>query len=358
MKKSKKCYLCKDDLKLATNFRSIPLSNNFNIQKDIYENNIFFCFRCDFGIHSNFIADKILYNKNYLYRGNLNLQKLNFLKKILKKYKDKSILEIGGGDGYLGKSLTQYFSNIKYLNFDPSSTRGFRTKVKRFEKVKLSEKFDLVICINLLAHISDPKKILKNIKKHSHSNTKYIFLVQNSVKEFSKGYYDNVYHEHKFYFSPFSFRKFFKKENFKLFFFDSNLHGSSIVATNDKDIKLKLSSSKKIFTKKKKIILSLQNYENRINKLKIKISNTKKNLIGIGCAPRSIKLLFDLREVLNKIIKIYEPKNSKKIGLKIPGTKIKIFKENILNKNSTYLWLPYHIKVPQKFKNVIIPFKK
>ena len=72
-------------------------------------------------------------NKNYLYNGALNKDKINFFLDILKEKVAPKILEIGGGDGFLGQELSKFNKYIKYLNIDPSVKKGFNTKKTIFQ---------------------------------------------------------------------------------------------------------------------------------------------------------------------------------------------------------------------------------
>lgn len=348
-----KCKKCKQKV-YSIKFNKIPLVNSFGKNKKFYENGFSYCKECDIGFNIRFIDDRILYNKNYLYNGALNKDKINFFLDILKEKVAPKILEIGGGDGFLGQELSKFNKYIKYLNIDPSVKKGFNTKKTIFQKFYTKNKFDLIICMNVLAHTSETDSILKNIKKLMHEDTQVIFSVQNSLKEILKGFYDNVYHEHKIYYSPYSFKKMLEKYNFKTYFFyKSKLHGESIIFSNKKISKIK-KFKKEIFKKTLNVKLfkkSIQKYNFKINLLEKKISKISKRKIiyALGCAPRSIKLLYDLNnKSLMNIKSILEPANSKKVGLVLPKINIKIQKEYKINSACSYLWMPYHIKIPNK----------
>ncbi len=349
-----KCKFCKKKL-IQQNFNKIPIVNNLLANKKLFKNGFYYCSGCCLGYNSNFIKDKILYNKDYLYDGGLSKQKIDLFKNIISYSKNINILEIGGGDGFLGREITLNNDNLEYINVDPASQKGFKTQTKFFNKFKSKDKYDLIICINVLAHVSNPQKILNKIKKFSHKNTQFIFSVQSSILEIKKGFLDNIYHEHKYYYSPKSFKKLLKRSGFNSNnYYEINLHGKSILFSN-KEIKFlkKIKNVNKNLILKKDFKKIFFKYKSKIKILENKIKNSK-NIVALGCAPRSIKLIYDLS--LNnqkKILKIFEPKNSRKIGAILPLNKLKIFKEsNIINDNYTYMWMPYHLDPPKKFKNI------
>lgn len=349
-----KCKFCEKKLTKQT-FNKIPIVNNLIANKKLFENGFYYCSKCCLGFNSKFISDKILYNKNYLYDGGLSKQKIDLFKNVISYSKDIKILEVGGGNGFLGQEMTLNNNNLEYTNVDPAAQRGFKTKKKFFEEFESKEKYDLIICVNVLAHVNNPQNILKKIKKFSHRNTQFIFSVQSSILEIKKGFLDNIYHEHKYYYSPKSFKKLLSKSGFKSkLYYEINLHGKSILFSNKKMKKLKrIKNLNKSLILKKHLKKAFLKYKNKINVLEKKIEKSK-NIVALGCAPRSIKLIYDLSlNSQKKILKIYEPKNSRKIGAVLPLNKLKVIKEsNSLNNNYTYMWMPYHLNPPKKFKNI------
>ena len=352
----KLCPNCKRTTSTFIKGNNIPLVNNFKIDKKLYNSDFYFCKNCDIGFLKYFHPDKKLYNKNYLYSGKFNKSKIDFILFVLKNEikKDISILEVGGGDGYMGKLLGK---NINYTNIDPSSFKGFNTKKKFFEEYRINKKYDIVICLNVLAHVNYPDKIIKKISSLLHKDSKIILSVQNGLSQIKSGYLDNIYHEHKYYYSAFSFRNKVSKIKNDLHYYKYPLHGESILATN---IKLKLTKYKnfKSLIGKKEIKYAEKKYNKALDTIKNKIYKSNLKVWGIGCAPRSLKLLYDLKEVSKKIVNIIEPKNSKKLNLKLPKQNIKIVQKNeaLIGKKYTILWFPWHINPPKVFKNLIWPY--
>lgn len=80
------CKICKKKI-TEFHFKKIPLVNNFIKNKLMYSNGFAYCPKCDLGFNINFIEDKILYNKKYLYNGSLNSDKIEIFADLLKKKK-------------------------------------------------------------------------------------------------------------------------------------------------------------------------------------------------------------------------------------------------------------------------------
>lgn len=132
------------------------------------------------------------------------------------------------------------------------------------------------------------------------------------------------------------------------------MHGESILYSNhklkNKDL-IEIGTKKKLFLRVNFKILLIK-YQQKIISFVNKIKKRKKKIYLLGCAPRSIKLLFDLpKNIIYKIKCIYEPAISKKINSKIPKLNIKIKAEQIQDKNLC-IWMPYHIKKPPHLKQV------
>lgn len=81
--------------------------------------------------------------------------------------KKDSILDIGCANGNLMKHLTK---EVSYFGLDISSKaiedNPFPSIVSDAEEFKLDKKFDIIVCLEVLEHINNPKKALKNMFDH------------------------------------------------------------------------------------------------------------------------------------------------------------------------------------------------
>ena len=169
--------------------------------------------------------------------------------------------------------------------------------------------------------------------------------------------YDTIYHEHLRYYSLQSLNYLFKKH--KLEIIDTKeipTHGGSIRVYAARKGQYKISSNVK------KQILKENKYLNRKSFIDFKknvvnsklglfnliknIKNNGKTIYGVGAPSRASTLINYLGLDQDIIDCVLEINGSYKIGNYIPGTKIPILNENILNKNKpNYLILfSWHIK--------------
>lgn len=124
-------------------------------------------------------------------KNTVNLRKQ--LKKIIKKYKIKSILDAPCGDCNWIKSIILEFS-IKYIGVDivpniiNTNKKKFNNKKFSFQQLDITRtklpKAELLICRDFIFHLSfeDAKLFFKNLKR---SNAKFI-LISNHLKYKSK----------------------------------------------------------------------------------------------------------------------------------------------------------------------------
>lgn len=355
------CTICNKKTVLKHSFNDLILVNNFSKDKKKYPLDLHYCSDCDLFRLGYLHPDKDLYS-NYLYTGEHNPDKIKLIKELYEsEYKNiSSVLEIGGGDGYLSELFVK--NKCLYKNFDPTSSDA-PFNVKEFFVGQDTNKYDLIIVSNVLAHISDPKTLIENLKKNIHKNSKIIILVQNGEWVINEGILDYIFHEHKYYYTQKSFKAILSDLNLQVH--KVKIHGESLLGTN---IQLNKKIEDDFVIKKKRYRFrhfneSIRYYNKNLQELSKKIISQKQKVVGIGCGPRTIKILFDLdKEAVSKISLLIEPKNSKKLNLIVPYLNVKITHEDEKEASikNTVIWFPWHIKVPLHLneKNIIIPFSK
>lgn len=98
-------------------------------------------------------------------------------KKFIGNVRGKTILDVSGSTGEFLEVLeanknTSHILDISKTYLKVASKRGFKTHFGNAEKIKLKQKFDIVIAFDILEHISNPDKLLSNIKNFLKSNGK------------------------------------------------------------------------------------------------------------------------------------------------------------------------------------------
>lgn len=319
------------------------------------------------------VDKKILFPRSYPYtssttkilRDNFSqlrkqVDKKNFLKK------NDLIIDIGSNDGNL---LSNFKDKYKVLGVTPENIgkiaikKGIPTFIDYFDNSvvnKINKKYGkakIITATNVFAHITQVNKLIKNIKKCLVNDGIFISESHYLLPLIETNQYDTIYHEHLRYYSLTSLNYLLSKYGFEIFQAERiNTHGGSIrVYAARKNIYKIDSSVNKIKKKEKNLEKKLYDFKNKILDSKIKfygllnrLYKNKKNLkiAGISAPSRSTTLVNYLGLDENIIEYIFEIKGSKKIGMYLPGTKIKIVEEKIQNlKKYDYLLIfSWHIK--------------
>lgn len=100
----------------------------------------------------------------------------NWLLSQIKGYLKGNILEVGAGSGNFTSKLSKYgkVTAIDYDNIYKNANYGDIENGKYFFK---NRKFDTIVCMNVLEHIKDDKKALRNIFNLLNLGGKLILLV-------------------------------------------------------------------------------------------------------------------------------------------------------------------------------------
>jgi 2-polyprenyl-3-methyl-5-hydroxy-6-metoxy-1,4-benzoquinol methylase len=151
----------------------------------------------------------------------LNLLKTNSLKK-------KKLLDVGCATGYL-------LEKAKQLGYDPYGVEyshfAAKEAAKRFPKKIFSGSleqakykssfFDVVTLIDVIEHVEDPQKQMKEVKRILKPNGHIIVVTPNLESLWSKilkSNWTNLKEEHIFYFTPSSLKFLIKKSGFEILY--------------------------------------------------------------------------------------------------------------------------------------------
>ena len=319
------------------------------------------------------VDKKILFPKSYPYtssttkilRENFSrlrnqIDKNNFLKK------NDLIIDIGSNDGNL---LSNFKDRYKVLGVTPENIgkiaikKGIPTIIDYFDTpvvTKINKKYGkakIITATNVFAHINEVNKLIKNIKRCLVEDGVFISESHYLLPLIETNQYDTIYHEHLRYYSLTSLNYLFSMHQLEIFKAEKiDTHGGSIriYAARKKIYKID-ASVKRIKNNEKNLEKKLLNFKDRVLNSKLEFYNlltrirkNKKNLkiAGISAPSRSTTLINYLGLDENIIECIFEVKGSKKIGMYLPGTKIKIIEEKIQNlKKYQYLLIfSWHIQ--------------
>ena len=94
------------------------------------------------------------------------------------KIKPKSILEIGAGNEIVKNCLNKFVKDYKTMDINPKLKPDILSDLREF-KPELKEKFDCIICAEVLEHMpfEDLEKNLKNIFCYLNKNSKALITI-------------------------------------------------------------------------------------------------------------------------------------------------------------------------------------
>lgn len=98
-----------------------------------------------------------------------------FFYSVLKKIqsKDISVLDVGGGSGWLLSLIKKFDKRVKYTQVvdldekaeDLARSNGHEFYLGAIENYTTERKFDLILMMNILEHVKDPQNVLGKVKK-------------------------------------------------------------------------------------------------------------------------------------------------------------------------------------------------
>lgn len=122
--------------------------------------------------------------------------------------KNKSIVDIGCGDGFFAQMLEK--NGAKAIGIEPSETAFQQAKARNIQVIKayvndnfnIKRKFDGFVACQVFEHISDPGNMLKNIKKFIKEESFGLIEVPSLVKAMKDSRFYDFFPDHVAYYSP------------------------------------------------------------------------------------------------------------------------------------------------------------
>jgi 2-polyprenyl-3-methyl-5-hydroxy-6-metoxy-1,4-benzoquinol methylase len=104
---------------------------------------------------------------------------------------NKTVLDIGCSKGFLGKKLKEkgcIITGIDSNKEDLIEARKYydKTLLLDINKENISGKYDIIILGDVIEHLSEPERILKNIKKNLNENGYLLISVPNIVNIYAR----------------------------------------------------------------------------------------------------------------------------------------------------------------------------
>ena len=268
------------------------------------------------------VNSKLLFGNNYAFYTGGSPASLsyfdNYANSIMKRFPkecNKYILEIASNDGTLLKPFLK--NGYKVLGVDPAKNVGeeansnniptlvdFFNSKTALQISKEKGQTTIIIANNVIAHVEDLFDFIKGVKILLDKNGVFIFECQYFPYLLFNNQFDNIYHEHRSFFSLTPLMKLLKKFNLEAFDVEEhNTQGGSIrvFAAHKGKRKIEKRLTKALSDENEIGITNLDTYlgfQARIDYIKIKLNQmlaelkiSNKQIAGYGASAKSNTLL-------------------------------------------------------------------
>ena len=325
---------------------SVPFVGEFPSKVDLdnqtrWSLQLVFCNKCKLVQTDSLINPKVAF-KDYKYLSSVSLSE--YFKEVAnvldKKYnvKGKDILEIGCNDGVLLEPLCELGANA--VGVDPSESvevakqRGLKVHRGFFSynsHVTFENKFDLVLSNNAFAHIIDIHDVVKGVNHVLKPNGEFVFEVHYLKSLIVENQWDNIYHEHIYYYSLTALNNIFKQ-------YDMTIIDYEIIPIHSGSIRVTVSNSKQETPQKVLDKIDLESVticdlsyltqysidvKQHISDFNKMFYNLDQNVVGYGASGRA-GIFCSMTELDAHDIEFIVDESPQRAGRYLSGTKIPI----------------------------------
>lgn len=303
------------------------------------------------------VPSKVLFD-NYLYTSGVNKPFYNhcsdmfvFLNKYLDLTDEDLIVDIGGNDGTLLRAFKERAGlDLQVLNIEPSSvfklseSNGIKTINKYFSREVVEEvnkKAKLVITTNVFQHLYDIKSFGENVRELLDDHGIWCIEFPYWFHTMETLQFDQIYHEHIYYYTFKSIKKFLNSIGLKVFHVvKQSIHSGSLrVLVTKSENKFEIEDSVQIImTEEKKIDLKYyKDWNEKVLKHKSVCKEilftlcSKYNVVGFGASAKGCVFL-NFLNIKNDTLKFIIDDTPLKKNKYVPGTGIKIVDRVLLKK--------------------------
>ena len=348
-----------------------PITNNFLdfcSPKNEFFYNLKLIFHSETKLVSlaKFVSPKKMFNEKYAHRASasktMQIAYAKLAKSIKKKYKPKSILEIGSNDGVFIK----HFNNINNLGVEPCKNLAQITRkmgIKTYDDfwttklskkiIKKNKRFDVIYSANTISHIHNLDEAFNAISNSLNDDGIFILEDPSLIEVLKNTSYDQFYDEHAYVFSITALKNITEKAGLHIFKIEKlKTHGGSnrvyFKKSNNNKIKISKIVLKQLENEEKFGINNLSIYKkfaqnihkSKKNLIKIfkKIKKKKEIIIGYGATYKSSTIL-NYCKLTHKYIDYFLDTTPTKVGKFTPGTHIPIYKYEGIPDNVCFVFL-------------------
>jgi hypothetical protein len=282
--------------------------------------------------------------EEYLYRSSINKPYIDHCRemwKYIENFEPKRIADIGGNDGALLSTFKSFSKNeLDLVNIDASASFKKDNEDKNISYIQdywgdliFKDKFDVITSTNVFQHNPDYRKFLKGIQ--NNLNGIWVLEFPYFLETVKTNQFDQIYHEHVFYWLLTPLRSLFKEYGLKIIDLSMQyIHGGSlrIVSSNRPEHIECTEKINSFLNEEAQFDFSQwsQTITNKIQKDKEFINNLNGSVAGFGAAAKGCVYLNCVKT--NKIEYIIDDTPDKQ-NLFSPGTGLKIVDRNFIKNN-------------------------
>jgi methylation protein EvaC len=369
--KRKKCAICDNvELKTIIEYGEVPLAGDFPSKDELqierkFNMDLLFCEKC-FLLQTDSVIDADTLFKDYRYMSSIGLSKhftdvASFLKGRFNLNPDSKILEIGSNDGVLLKPLQELgllpigiepAVNISKVALDKGCNviNDFFNE-KNALKYFGENNFDLVVSNNCFAHIDDIHSIVRGVNKVLKQDGHFVIEVHYVKNLIEQLQYDNIYHEHIYYYSLSALNNLFKQYNMTIVDYEEiPIHSGSIrVIVSNSNVETTARVNERFEFEKEHGLTSLEYFKNfsddvynhakKIREELIKLKEQNFKIAGYGASGRA-NMLCNLANLGPDLIDYIVDESPERCGRYIAGKHIPIVnKQHLLDDKPDYIMI-------------------
>jgi len=358
-----KCAVCGNtQLQTIMEYGNVPLAGDFPSkhafeQDKKYNLNIQFCDHCSL-LQTDSVVDPDILFKDYRYMSSIGLTKhfTEVAQKIKNNFAPARVLEIGANDGVLLKPLGDL--GIDAVGIDPATnicevarSKGCRIYNEYFNEEfvishALENSFDFAVCNNCFAHIDDIQSIVRGVKRTLCKGGHFQVEVHYVKPLIDKLQYDNIYHEHIYYYSLNALHYLFSSNDMTIVDFEElPIHAGSIrVIVKNTVEKLNEKISERLYVENNDWKITSLDYftsfadrtRNHIQTIKDTLNKLKsqgKKIVGYGASGRA-NMICNLAMITPDIVDYIVDESPERMGRYIAGTHVPIVSKDHLDNDA------------------------
>jgi SAM-dependent methyltransferase len=362
----KKCRICSSsDLDKILDLGITPLANAFLRKEDLekpepkFPLELYFCNNCSLVQLGHVVRGDLLF-KNYHYVTSASkplVEHFNsFADEIADQYvqsPDDLVIEIGSNDGTL---LARIKDRCRVLGIDPAENvaelaekNGVQTIINFFSSSlaeEIKKKYGLakvIVANNVMAHIEGIRDVFLGVKNLLADGGKFIFEVHWVGNLIGEGGFDQIYHEHLYYYSLHSLKAL--TDSLGLVINDVKLipiHGESLRVFVGKEGAVS-GAVKELFSREQSMgldkLVTFKQFSNKVEENKkhlrdllFKVKSSGKRIVGYG-APAKGNTLLNYFQIGPDILDFVTDSTPLKQGAYTPGMRVPVVHPDVLKTN-------------------------